>query len=374
MKFLIRNDDVAFDTDIDEIIRFCVICDKHGYRILQAVTPIGEVRKIKSAKMTNDQIRAASGKLFSENKEVLEYLKGRHDLIGVHGLWHTHKPNTAEIKSAKSILQEAGLAPTYFVPPFNEGDYPAQILGLKTCKLSQEAGQRLEDFLDKGTPQAVIMYLHSWRFNSSWYTFDMLDKCLQRLESSNSTKIKLNLGCKHRKLSGFDNLDKIFGWLFQDGLPEYADGTVDGITISHALMFLTTSELTTFMKEAWRVLKVDGVIRITEDDTENPQSDMYGTGCIKSGPRCLTGPKMMRGMLKGAGFKVYDVDQKTTHFYDRSLMQAYRGGPPKRFFIEAIKKTPDSESGDELIAYMSSSLRGNRGLKSAEDAIEGVKA
>jgi SAM-dependent methyltransferase len=151
---------------------------------------------------------------------------------------------------------------------------------------------------------------------------------------------KLNLGSKHRKLPGFDNLDKIFGWTFQDGLPKYKDGSVEGITISHALMFLTTSELNVFMKEAFRVLKVGGVIRITEDDTENPKSDMYKTGNIKSGPLCLTGPTMMRKVLEDAGLKVYDVDRKTTHFTDSSLMQAYRGGPPKRFFIEGIKTSP----------------------------------
>jgi len=40
-------------------------------------------------------------------------------------------------------------------------------------------------------------------------------------------------------------------------------------------------------------------------------------------------------------------------------------------FITAFKKTPDSQSGDELNADMSSSLRrGNRGLKSAEDVIK----
>ena len=61
--------------------------------------------------------------------------------------------------------------------------------------------------------------------------------------------IKLNLGSKYRKLPGFDNLDKLFGWYFQEGLPQYADQSVDGITISHALMFLTPSELRTFAKE-----------------------------------------------------------------------------------------------------------------------------
>ena len=148
---------------------------------------------------------------------------------------------------------------------------------------------------------------------------------------------KLNLGCKRRTLSGFDNLDKIYGWLFQDGLPQYAEGSVDGITISHALMFLTVSELEKFTTEMWRVLRIGGVVRITEDDTENPLSDTYQTGCITSNPSCLTGPKMMRTMLEGAGFKVYDVDRTTTYFVDSSLLQAYRGGPPKRYFIEGVK-------------------------------------
>jgi len=149
--------------------------------------------------------------------------------------------------------------------------------------------------------------------------------------------VKLNLGCKRRKLPGFDNLDKIYGWYFQDGLSQYADSAVDGITVSHAFMFLTVAELEKFMKEMWRVLKISGVVRITEDDTENPLSGMYQTGCVASGPRCLTGPAMMREMLEKAGFTVYDVDRKTTHFHDMSLMQAYRGGRPNYFFIEGIK-------------------------------------
>lgn len=183
-KFLIRNDDVAFDTDLGEIKKFCQICDKYGYQILQAIVPIGEVRKIKSSRMTNDQIRQVSSKLFSENQEVLEYLKNRQDLIGVHGLWHTHKPSVEEIRTAKFILQRLGLAPTYFIPPFNEGNYPKEIAGLTTCKLSAKLGERLEDFLIQGTPKEKIMYLHSWRFAAGWYTFDMLERCLQRLENS----------------------------------------------------------------------------------------------------------------------------------------------------------------------------------------------
>lgn len=182
-KFIIRNDDVAFDTKLEEIRRFCEICDKYGYQILQAITPLGETRKIKSRRMTNDQIRAVSGRLFSENGEVLNYLKGRQDLTGVHGLWHTHQPNLEEVRTAKSILQGLGLNPTYFIPPFNEGDYSENFAGLKVCKLSMKKGERLEDFLTDGTPETEMLYLHSWRFNDDWYTFEILEKCLQRLDS-----------------------------------------------------------------------------------------------------------------------------------------------------------------------------------------------
>ncbi|MEO6508400.1 MAG: methyltransferase domain-containing protein, partial [Patescibacteria group bacterium] len=172
--------------------------------------------------------------------------------------------------------------------------------------------------------------------------------------------IKLNLGSKQRKLPGFDNLDKIFGWHFQDGLPQYGDNSVEGITISHALMFLTLAELETFMGEMWRVLKNGGVVRITEDDTENPKSSMYKTGNIKSGPNCLTGPKMMRTYLEKAGFTVYDVDRETTHFHDKSLMQAYRGGAPKFFFIEGVKEvtseTTKSQTPETATATKPSAL------------------
>ena len=77
--------------------------------------------------------------------------------------------------------------------------------------------------------------------------------------------VKLNLGSKYRRLKGFDNLDKIFGWRFQDGLPQYQDDSVDGITISHAVMFLTMDELRVFIKEMYRVLKkgeLSGLLRM----------------------------------------------------------------------------------------------------------------
>lgn len=183
-KFIIRNDDVAYDTSLDEITKFCSLCDKYGFTIIQAITPIGEVKKITSHRMSNELIKSSSSRLFSENKAVLSYLQKRSDLIGVHGLWHSHKPSTDEIATAKYILTGLGFEPTYFIPPFNEGAYPAQVEGLQLSVLSMKKGERLEDYLEKGTPTSDSVYLHSWRFDNDWYTFEQLESCLRRLSTT----------------------------------------------------------------------------------------------------------------------------------------------------------------------------------------------
>lgn len=182
MKFIIRNDDVAYDTSIEEIKKFCEICDKYGFPILHAITSKGIVQKIKSARMRNETIRSLSDAWFTENEEVCDYLRSRNDLIGVHGLFHTHEPTDLEVEYAKSYLKGAGFNPTYFIPPFNEGDYGEEFCGLTVSKLSADKGERLEDFIHEGTPTAPIMYLHSWRFDNKWYKFKHLEKCLKRLQ------------------------------------------------------------------------------------------------------------------------------------------------------------------------------------------------
>ena len=177
--FIIRNDDVFYDTDLKNLQTFCEICDRHGFRIMQAITPMGEYQKA-NRRMQNEEIILLSHKMLADNQPLVEYLKYRDDLIAVHGLWHTHEPTVQEISIAKHLLWSWGLKPTFYVPPFNEGNYPEEVAGLKTCQLDLKKGERLEDFLDKGTPTKDIMYLHSWRFGD-WYTFQQLDDCLGRL-------------------------------------------------------------------------------------------------------------------------------------------------------------------------------------------------
>jgi predicted SAM-dependent methyltransferase len=144
---------------------------------------------------------------------------------------------------------------------------------------------------------------------------------------------KLNLGCGINKLEGFENLDIETGWSFEAGpWPHY--GTVDAITISHAIMYVPEAELKRVMYELYKCLKFYGVLRITEDDTEHPDSERregYEGHAVK------TGPKMMRRYLEQAGFEVHDVRPDQTRYTDKSLIQNFHGIPPKVFHMEAIK-------------------------------------
>jgi len=146
--------------------------------------------------------------------------------------------------------------------------------------------------------------------------------------------IKLNCGYGRCPLDGFVNLDKRDGWMFQDGF-DYATGSVDAITISHALMYLDNIELMDFLAEAYRALRGGGVIRITEDNTTDPKSGVYGGW--KRDAICLTDSRMMRTRLEKAGFDVCDVSPDETHYTDFSLIQELHGKPPRVFHIEGIK-------------------------------------
>lgn len=183
----IRNDDISFDTTLEEITIFCNICDKYNFPIIQCITPVGKNHHLQ-ASWSNDKIFDQSGhNLFIENKEVFDYLKSRNDLIALHGgLFHSHRPTREDIKAGKALLESWGFNPTYYVAPFNEMSEGMQhgekYEGMEVIGLVQ----RIEDYLPKkfarnDIPSDPIVYLHSWRFIRGWYTFGELDECLRRL-------------------------------------------------------------------------------------------------------------------------------------------------------------------------------------------------
>ncbi len=145
---------------------------------------------------------------------------------------------------------------------------------------------------------------------------------------------RLNLGAGPHQLEGFDNLDANTGWKFELGLGDYPDGSVEAITESHALMYVPALNWAYVFKEFARVLEPGGIIRITEDNTEDPDSERFGGW---HDAVTLTGPKMMAAALRKAKLIVQKVDADTTFFSDRSLLQAFHGSEPKVFFIEGRK-------------------------------------
>lgn len=145
---------------------------------------------------------------------------------------------------------------------------------------------------------------------------------------------RLNLGCGPHHLDGFDNLDANTGWRFEDGLRDYPDGSVEAISISHSAMYLPLELWPKVFADFARVLKPGGIVRITEDSTDDPASERY-RGWHDA--VTLTTPEIVRKHLKAAGFGVRKHSATSTGFSDRSLLQDLHGGEPKCFFIEGTR-------------------------------------
>ncbi len=147
--------------------------------------------------------------------------------------------------------------------------------------------------------------------------------------------VKLNLAAGAHPLEGFVNLDKSYdGWTFESGFPDLADESVDAITESHGLMYVPDYAWGYVFEECERVLKRDGVIRITEDATDDPASERHG------GFRdavALTSKARVIDQLEAVGLTVYMMSPQQTLYHDRTLIQTWHGLPPKVFFVEAWK-------------------------------------
>jgi LmbE family N-acetylglucosaminyl deacetylase/predicted SAM-dependent methyltransferase len=160
--------------------------------------------------------------------------------------------------------------------------------------------------------------------------------------------IRLNLGCGapderswHPLPEPWINRDPALdGWRFEHGLGEYADGSVEAATISHALMYLPLDKWTAFFAEVARVLCDEGVLRITEDDTLDTRSQTYPNGWQGSQP-CVTRtyPELVKRHMRQAGLVAEDCDATHTNFHDAAIMQDQHGGAPHVFYCEGRRMT-----------------------------------
>ncbi len=171
-----------------------------------------------------------------------------------------------------------------------------------------------------------------------------LPKEARKVAPNYEAPLRLNLGCGTQGTRSWHpmpklvNLDKSMGWRFEDGLPDFLDGSVAGITISHALMYVPEQYWPLVFSEFARVLAPGGVVRITEDDATDPKSSRVG-GWKGSDPAVtLTDPAMVRKYLERAGFTAYEVTRDESLYPDASLCQAQHGEAPDVFFIEGVRE------------------------------------
>lgn len=144
----------------------------------------------------------------------------------------------------------------------------------------------------------------------------------------------LNLGSGAHPIPGAENLDKENGWTFESGLRSHAAASIEGITISHALMYVALEHWPFVFSEIARVLEPGGVVRITEDATDDPRSERYG-GFHDA--VTLTSVSLVLQHLGDAGLYIHETGESVTHFGDRSLCQSWHGGSPKCLFVEGVK-------------------------------------
>jgi predicted SAM-dependent methyltransferase len=92
-------------------------------------------------------------------------------------------------------------------------------------------------------------------------------------ESYKMNKQLLNLGCGHRYHAEWTNIDfhstgeNVIGYNLLKGIP-FKDTTFDMVYHSHVIEHFSKEDAPNFLRECYRVLKQNGIIRIAFPDLE----------------------------------------------------------------------------------------------------------
>lgn len=93
----------------------------------------------------------------------------------------------------------------------------------------------------------------------------------------------VNLGCGHRPLAGWINVDRARGsqvqivWDVAAGLP-FRDSTCSAVFTEHVIEHLPRDNAFAFLKECFRVLEPGGVLRVSTPDAEKYLRSYCGDG------------------------------------------------------------------------------------------------
>ena len=137
-----RNDDVSFDTNLENFKKFCNIFRKYNLTQIHGITlngntntlyelngePVEYENRPNISTQSYEQIKILSvGKEFIKRSDIIEYLNTSNDEIALHGLYHTDYSRMSEKEQLEDISeglkQLKQLFPNktidYFIPPFN---------------------------------------------------------------------------------------------------------------------------------------------------------------------------------------------------------------------------------------------------------------
>lgn len=222
---IFRNDDVAYDSNLDCFRKICDIFHKYGYCQLHGIILFGRMNcsyivngipamydSIDPYDIYNyDICRSVSSNYFiGDNKALVDYINSIPDPIALHGLFHSdysqmsYEQQEADIKEGLRLMHM--LFPhksiDTFIAPFNHSNQDTtRICDKYGLRISAQEGEHLEEMVDRNRgiimPGQVYRY-HHHRFNpeSTFFYYDLnLDKLDHYLQYHRLERPKICLLC-----------------------------------------------------------------------------------------------------------------------------------------------------------------------------------
>ncbi len=206
-----RNDDVSWDTSLEDFRRFCAVFHQYGQSQIHGITLRGNTHVVYAhhgaeveyegfetiANLDNATIRRLSaGKNFEDRADLIDWLNAITDELALHGLYHTDYSIMSDQEQDRDIGEGLALMRTlfpgkrvrYFIAPFNRTNSATYSVARRhgLTVLAAE-GVHLEEEIDRLVVRPGEWYrYHHHRFypesRFSYYnlTIEKLDEALRR--------------------------------------------------------------------------------------------------------------------------------------------------------------------------------------------------